>query len=274
MFLGVCLHWTGPQPPAPGGWGSLAFQIAALNGVAGSSPAVRAFEIRGMAQKLGDFLKDETATAAIEYGLVAAGLAVLLTTGVRPANSSPACPTCGLPMRFVATIPKFNLYPELRAYKCRKCEETALEEWGQGKRGCTSRRQPLLPRFFLARFAAQFLGMQSEIQCAERDLMIMPLLTDHFKQYKAALIAGYDIACGVRHFFAWFASDIIRQGRSVIQICRQACHRGLHRAVAAAPFWFSIITNLFMEAYRNLFMAITFPIRLVARILIAMLPQV
>ncbi len=227
-----------------------------------------------MAQKLGDFLKDETATAAIEYGLVAAGLAVLLITGVRPANSSPTCPTCGLPMRFVATIPKFSLNPELRAYKCRKCEETALEEWGQGKCGCTSQRQPLLLRFFLTPFAAQFLGTQSEIQCAERDLMIMALLTDHFKHCKAALIAGYDIACGVRYFFAWFASDIIRQCRSVFQICRQVCHRGLHQAVAAASFWFSIITNLFMEAYRNLFMAITFPIRLVARILIAMLPQV
>ena len=158
---GWCLHWTGPQPPAQGDWGSLAFPV--LNGVADSSPAVRAFEIRGMAQKLGDFLKDETATAAIEYGLVAAGLAVLLITGVRPANSSPTCPTCGLPMRFVATIPKFSLNPELRAYKCRKCEETALEEWGQGKCGCTSQRQPLLLRFFLTLFAAQFLGTQSDI---------------------------------------------------------------------------------------------------------------
>jgi hypothetical protein len=57
---------------------------------------------------LRDFLKDETATTAIEYSLVAAGLAVVMMTAVRPANPSLACPTCGLPMLLVTRIPKFS----------------------------------------------------------------------------------------------------------------------------------------------------------------------
>ena len=290
-----------------------------------------------MVRKLRDFLKDETATAAIEYGLVAAGLAVVMITAVRPANPSPACPTCGLPMRLVTTIPKFSLHPELRTYKCRKCEKTSMEEWAPGKHGSSSQRflaAPILlclafnrrrdrivdlelivdtagpigrgsplrnhalavertpalvdkwggdremsikwnagmrvvnqllenATAFLDRFAAQIIGINFEkIECAERDRMIMLPPPDHFKHCKAALIAGYGIACGVRGFFAWFAKDVIRRCRSVIKICPHVCHRGLQRVVAAVAFCSSIM-----------FMAITFPIRLAARILIVVLPQ-
>jgi len=302
-----------------------------------------------MVRKLRDFLKDETATTAIEYGLVAAGLAVVMITAVRPANPSPACPTCGLPMRLVTTIPQFSLHPELRIYKCRKCEKTAMEEWAPGKRGSTSQRflaAPILlclafnrrrdrivdlelmvdtagpigrgsplrnyalavertpalvdkcggdretsikwnagmrvvnlllenATAFLDRFAAQILGIDFEkIECTEHDRVIMPPPPDHFKYCKAALIAGYDTACGVRDFFARFAKDVIRQCRSVIKICPHVCHRSLQRAVAAAAFCSSTIGCLSMDVYRNLFMAITFPIRLAARTLIAILPQV
>jgi len=256
-----------------------------------------------MVRKLRDFLKDETATTAIEYGLVAAGLAVVMITAVRPANPSPACPTCGLPMRLVTTIPQFSLHPELRIYKCRKCEKTAMEEWAPGKRGSTSqrflaarillclafnrRRDRIVDReltvdaagpidalaaesthalvdecggdremsikwnagmrvvnqlledatCFLDRLAVQILGINFEkIECAERDRMIMLPPPDHFIHCKAALIAGCDIACGVRGFVVWFAKDVIRRCRSVIKICPHACHRGLQRIVAAVAF--------------------------------------
>jgi transposase-like protein len=290
-----------------------------------------------MVRKLRDFLKDETATAAFEYGLVAAGLAVVMITAVRPANPSPACPTCGLPMRLVTTIPKFTLHPELRTYKCRKCEKTTIVEWEPGKRGSTLQRfvatpilmylafnrqrdrivglEPMIDTAgpigrgsslrnyalaaectpapvdkrgrnremsikwnagirvvnqflddalsFLDRFAAKILSIDlKKIERAEPDLMIMLPPPDHFKHCKAALIAGYGIACGVRGFFAWFAKDVIRRCRSVIKICPHACHRGLQRVVAAVAFCSSIM-----------FMAITFPIRLAARILIVVLPQ-
>jgi len=299
-----------------------------------------------MVRKLRDFLKDETATTAIEYGLVAAGLAVVMITAVRPANPSPACPTCGLPMRLVTTIPQFSLHPELRTYKCRKCEKTAIEEWAPGKRGSTSQHflaAPILlclafnrrcdrivdreltvdaarpigrgsplrnyalaaertplgkcggdremsirwnagmrvvnqlledATCFLDRFAVQILGINFEkIECAEHDSMIMLPPPDHFKHCKAALIAGCDIACGVRGFFARFAKDVIRRCRSVIKICPHACHRGFQRVVAAVAFRSSIIMRLSLDTRRNLFMAITFPIRLAARILIVVLPQ-
>jgi hypothetical protein len=127
---------------------------------------------------------------------------------------------------------------------------------------------------FLDRFAAQILGINFEkIECAERDRMIMLPPLDHFKYCKAALIAGYGIACGVRGFFAWFAKDVNRRCRSVIKICPHACHRGLQRVVATVAFCSSIIMRLCIDAHRNLFMAITFPIRLAARILIVVLPQ-
>jgi hypothetical protein len=300
-----------------------------------------------MVRKLRDFLKDETATTAIEYGLVAAGLAVVMITAVRPANPSPGCPTCGLPMRLVTTIPKFSFHPELRTYECRKCETTAMEEWEPGKRGRTSQRSaaPILlclalnrrrhqvvdlePRVdtagpigrgsplrnyalaaertpalvdeyggdremsikwyagmrvanqlledalaFLDRFAVQILGIDFEkIERAELDRMIMRPPPDHFKHCKAALIAGCGTACDVRDFLAWFAKDVFRQCRSMIKICPHAFYRGLQRAVAAAAFCSSIVGRLSVDAYRNLFMAITFPIRLAARTLIAIVPQ-
>jgi len=218
-----------------------------------------------MVRKLRDFLKDETATAAIEYGLVAAGLAVVMITAVRPANPLPACPTCGLPMRLVTTIPKFSLHPELRTYKCRKCEKTAMEEWAP-KRGRSSQRflaTPILLCLALNRRRDQVVDLEPMVDTAGPIGRGSPL-----RNYALAATA-----CGTRDFFAWFAKDVIRQCRSVIKICLHVCHRGLQRAVAAAAFCSSIIMRLSMDAHRNLFMAITFPIRLAARILIVVLPQ-
>ncbi len=218
--------------------------------------------IRGMVRKLRDFLKDETATTAIEYGLVAAGLAVVMMTAIRPANPSPACPTCGLPMRLVTRIPKFSLHPELRAHKCRKCEKTAMEEWEPGKRGSISQR-------FLAAPILLCLALNRR---PDRIVDLAPMVDTAGPIGRGSPFRN-DTACGVRDFFAWLAKDVIRRCRVVIKICPHACHRGLQRAVAAVAFYSSIIMRLSMDAYRNLFMAITFPIRLAARILIAVLPQ-
>jgi Flp pilus assembly pilin Flp len=90
-----------------------------------------------MVRKLTEFLKDDSATVAIEYAFFAAGLTVVVITAVKPAKLSPACPTCGLPMHFVTAIAKFSLHPQLRTYKCRICEKTAMEEWEPGKGGST-----------------------------------------------------------------------------------------------------------------------------------------
>jgi Flp pilus assembly pilin Flp len=86
-----------------------------------------------MLRKLKAFLKDETASAALEYGLFAAGLAVVVVTAVKPVSLVPACPTCGIPMRFVTAIAEFGRHPELRIYVCKQCEKTAIEEWEPGK---------------------------------------------------------------------------------------------------------------------------------------------
>jgi Flp/Fap pilin component len=82
-----------------------------------------------MARKLTHFLKDESAAAAIEYVLLACGIAVAIITAVKPASYSRACPVCGRPMRQVTVIAKFGRHPELRAHECRHCQATVMEEW-------------------------------------------------------------------------------------------------------------------------------------------------
>ncbi|MGO9958037.1 MAG: Flp family type IVb pilin, partial [Solirubrobacteraceae bacterium] len=57
-----------------------------------------------MVRKFRDFLKDESAAAAIEYAVLAAGIAVAVVTAVKPANRSLACHTCGRSMCFVTAI--------------------------------------------------------------------------------------------------------------------------------------------------------------------------
>ena len=85
--------------------------------------------IPDVVRKFNDFLKDESATAAIEYIALSAGIAVAIFTAVKPANLLPACHACGCRMRFVRAISKFRRHPELRIYECGQCMETAVEEW-------------------------------------------------------------------------------------------------------------------------------------------------
>jgi Flp pilus assembly pilin Flp len=97
-----------------------------------------------MVRKFRDFLKDESATAAIEYIILAASIAVAIITAVKPANPSLACRACGRPMRFVTAIAKFDRHPELRTYECNRCKETVVEEWRpreSGRRAMPNSRQ-------------------------------------------------------------------------------------------------------------------------------------
>jgi Flp pilus assembly pilin Flp len=95
-----------------------------------------------MVRKFRDFLKDESATAAIEYIILAASIAVAIITAVKP--PSLACRTCGRPMRFVTATAKFGRHPELRTYECGQCKETVVEEWRpreSGRRTMPNSRQ-------------------------------------------------------------------------------------------------------------------------------------
>jgi Flp pilus assembly pilin Flp len=85
--------------------------------------------VLAMVQKFRNFLKDESATAPIEFVVLGAGIAVAIITALKPANASPACRTCGRPTRLVTAISKFRRHPELRFYECDQCRETAVEEW-------------------------------------------------------------------------------------------------------------------------------------------------
>jgi Flp pilus assembly pilin Flp len=96
--------------------------------------------ILDLVRKFRDFLKDESAAAAIEYIALSAGIAVAVFTAIKPANLSPACYTCGRRMRFVRAISKFRRYPELRIYECGQCRETVVDEWRPLEKG--SRQMP------------------------------------------------------------------------------------------------------------------------------------
>jgi len=74
-------------------------------------------------------------------------------------------------------------------------------------------------------------------------------------------------------FFVWVTKDVVQWCVRAIKVFLHACHYGLQRVIAAAPFYSAITVRISMVAYRYFFMAITFPIRLVARILIAIIPQ-
>jgi hypothetical protein len=97
-----------------------------------------------MVRKFRDFLKDESAAAAIEYIIIAAGIAVVIITAVKPANHGRPCPTCGRPMRFATAIAEHGPHPELRTYECGPCKETVVEEWRpreSGRRTMPNSRQ-------------------------------------------------------------------------------------------------------------------------------------
>src|ERR1039457_4386648 len=105
-----------------------------------------------MVRKFRDFLKDESATAAIEYIILAASIAVAIITAVKPANPSLACRACGRPMRFVTAIAKVDRHPELRTYECNRCKETVVEEWRPRESG--RRAMPAI-----VDFGQQFVGV-------------------------------------------------------------------------------------------------------------------
>ena len=96
--------------------------------------------ILDVVRKFSDFLKDESAAAAIEYIALSAGIALAIFTAVKPANLSPACHACGGRMRFVKAISKFRRHPELRIYECDQCMETVVEEWRPRKNAGRQRR--------------------------------------------------------------------------------------------------------------------------------------
>jgi len=96
--------------------------------------------ILDVVRKFRDFLKDESAVAAIEYIALSAGITLAIITAVKPANLSPACHACGRPMRFARAISKFRRHPELRIYECDQCRETVVEEWRP--RESTGRQMP------------------------------------------------------------------------------------------------------------------------------------
>jgi hypothetical protein len=88
-----------------------------------------------MLRKFRDFLKDESAAAGIEYITIAAGIAVVIITAVKPANHARSCRTCGRPLRFATVIAEHDPHPELRIYECGPCKETVVEEWRPGESG-------------------------------------------------------------------------------------------------------------------------------------------
>ena len=74
-------------------------------------------------------------------------------------------------------------------------------------------------------------------------------------------------------FFVSVIKDVVQWCVRAIKVFLHACHYGLQRVIAAAAFYSAITVRISMVAYRHFLMAITFPIRLVARILIAIIPQ-
>jgi Flp pilus assembly pilin Flp len=111
------LGWqiVGGRGAAPACWGRTAPQrtLRFLHG--------RPHSVLGMGRRFRDFCTDDTAVSSIEYALMAAGLAVVTITAIKPAQVSPRCPACGMPMEFVTTISRFEFHPELRGFQCKKC---------------------------------------------------------------------------------------------------------------------------------------------------------
>ena len=44
----------------------------------------------------------------------------------------PACPSCGKPMAFARTVPRFGRHPELRSFWCAPCQEVSTISIGDG----------------------------------------------------------------------------------------------------------------------------------------------
>jgi hypothetical protein len=97
------------------------------------------------------------------------------------------------------------------------------------------------------------------------DLIAEPL-------YRVYLILT-ETALSVRDCFVWLTKDVMPQYVRTIAIFLRACHCGMRRFIAGTAFYFKIILRISMIAYRYFLMVITFPIRLVAQVLIATIPQ-
>jgi len=82
-----------------------------------------------------------------------------------------------------------------------------------------------------------------------------------------------DIIANVCNFLICFTRDAVRWSDTAFKVFLHAWHCGLRQIIAAAALCSAVIVRVVMDACRYFFMVITFAVRLVARILIAVLPQ-
>jgi hypothetical protein len=82
-----------------------------------------------------------------------------------------------------------------------------------------------------------------------------------------------DTMVNVCNFLICFTRDAARWSDAAFRVFLHACHRGLRRIIAAAALCSAVTVRVVIDACRYFFMVITFAIRLVARLLIAVLPQ-
>jgi hypothetical protein len=82
-----------------------------------------------------------------------------------------------------------------------------------------------------------------------------------------------DTTANVCNFLICFTRDAVRWSNTAFKVFLHACYCGLRQIIAAAALCSAVIVRVVMDACRYFFMVITFAVRLVARILIAVLPQ-
>ncbi len=71
----------------------------------------------------------------------------------------------------------------------------------------------------------------------------------------------------------WFAKEVIPQYVTAIHAFFHACYRSLKRVIATAALYYARTRRGVIAAYAHGLIAVTFPIRLVARVLITLIPQ-
>jgi len=72
-------------------------------------------------------------------------------------------------------------------------------------------------------------------------------------------------------FVLWFSKDVVSRCVRAIKIVVRIHGYGRERLVAAAALYFAVTVRGSIVAYRNFLMAVTFPVRLLARILIVII---
>jgi len=82
-----------------------------------------------------------------------------------------------------------------------------------------------------------------------------------------------DTMASVRNFLICFTKAAVRWCVTAFKVFLHACDCGLRQIIAAVAFCSAIIVRVAMDACRYFFVVITFAIRLVARILVAVLPR-